>query len=440
MQKILLISPSFPISRKLFSPKNWFPPLGITTLSSILKKNNFEVDILDSLLVYLKFPEIDLIDFEYATEKFISNKEYDFVGISVLSLTRIIALKISKKIKAQSPKAIIIWGGPHASIMYEQIISNYSDVVDGIVIGEGENQIIEAINHFNHFLSNSSINKISLFHSIRSLNIISDNYPFPDYTSYSNYSFKIKNISIIGSRGCPFNNCDYCSSNWIPFRKRSTDSIVREIDFLKNKYNIEKVHFHDNTFTYNKNRTLKLFNDIYNKSLFLNYAMKTRFDSVDEDIISLFSKIGGKTISFGLESGNQDLRKKMGKDISNSRIKYLTNIIKDHGLSFCVYILFGHPEETDDDINKTIDFLHEIEPNEVVPSIICLYPGTALYNKAVDEGKINENDWLTNKIYFTYVDEERKHELIHYVNLVNDMFPRFIEWTEYSGLYNIQDD
>jgi radical SAM superfamily enzyme YgiQ (UPF0313 family) len=149
--------------------------------------------------------------------------------------------------------------------------------------------------------------------------------------------------------------------------------------------------------------------------------------------------MGGKTISFGLESGNQTLRMKMGKDISNARIKKLTKIIKKSGLSFGIYILLGHPEETDKDINQTIDFLWEINPDEVLTSIVCVYPGTRLYARSLNEGKMKEEDWLTETPCFTYVDESRKQKIINYVNIINELFPKYIEWTEYSGLYNVRE-
>ncbi len=443
MQKILLISPCLPIPKNVFSPEHWYPPLGINYLSSILKKHNYDVDILDSLLVYFKYPEIDSIDFKYAVEKSISCKEYDFIGISVVSHSRIVALNISKKIKAISPRTKVIWGGPHASVMCEQIMDNYSDYVDAIVVGEGEDQIIEAINHFMRQTLSGMERKaekkeVALFRSNKRLNTNLDSYPFPDYSSYSISSFKIRNASIIGSRGCPFGNCSYCAGSWIPFNERSSSNIVKEIELLINTYDINNIHIQDNIFTHNKNRTLDIFNKIYDKSLPVSISMKTRFDCIDEEIISTFCKIGGRTISFGLESGNQELRMKMGKDISNARIKELIKMIKENGISFGAYILLGHPEETESDINQTIDFLCEISPDEVLTSIVCIYPGTRLYTRALSEGKMKENDWLTETPCFTYVNGKRKQKIINYANIINEMFPKFIEWTEYSGLYDVR--
>jgi len=444
MIKILLISPSLPRFKKLFSPENWFPPLGISYLSSILKKSNYQVDILDSLIINLKYPENDPIDFEYAVENAISDKEYDFIGISVVSHTRILALNISKIIKEISPNSKVIWGGPHPSVMYEQLAYNYSEIIDAIVVGAGEDRIIDVIDYFSgHFIKSPNdiiiINNCIIFHSNNISDIESHINYVPDYASYLNYSYNIRNISIIGSRGCPFNSCDYCAGKWIPYNERSIANIVKEIEFLTSSYNIERIHFHDNTFTMDRNRTLRLFNEIKNRPLQLSISMKTRFDCIDEKIIGLFRNIGGRTISFGLETGNQELRKKLGKNINNLRIIELSNLIKEYGLSFGVYILLGHPEETDRDIEETIEFLQKICPNEVITSIVCLYPGTQLYNRAIIEGKIVQNDWLTNRICFTYADEGRKQKLFYYEKIINEMFPRFIEWTENSGLYNVRE-
>jgi anaerobic magnesium-protoporphyrin IX monomethyl ester cyclase len=443
MLRILLISPSLPTPKKLFSPENWFPPLGISYLSSILKERNYEVDILDSLIINLKYPENDPIDFEYAVENAMSDKKYDYVGISVLSHTRIVALNISRIIKAVSPNTKVIWGGPHPSVMYEQLACNYSKIIDAIVVGAGEDCIIDVIDYLSgHFVkrpANIIINNCLIFHSNNSPYIKSHIDYLPDYASYLNYSYNIRNISIIGSRGCPFNSCDYCAGKWIPYRERRVDDIVKEIEFLTGSYYIERIHFHDNTFTMDRDRTLRLFNEIKNRYLQINVSMKTRADCIDEKIVASFHKIGGRTISFGLETGNQGLRKKLGKDVSNSRIIELSNIIKDYDLSFGVYILLGHPEETDRDIEETIEFLQIICPDEVVASIVCLYPGTQLYSRAIIEGKMAQNDWLTNRICFAYADEGRKRKLFYYENIINEMFPRFIEWTENSGLYNVRE-
>ncbi|MBY8988993.1 MAG: cobalamin-dependent protein, partial [Candidatus Lokiarchaeota archaeon] len=238
---ILLINPKTTKLSELQTDFFREPNLGILYLASILDQKNIPVEILD-LEQYYGFENDDVN--ELIIEKI---KQHDVIGITSLTNTFHLTIRIAKLIKNYSRKKIVVLGGPHVSFKYDEIL-NKENVIDFICVKESENSFPELID-----LIIGVLNKNGLFRDYeRELNKIKglayknfkgeivftgfpctvkiDNLPLPARYLLSQENFYYRVASVIINRGCP-NQCSFCSRQKMSpvVRIRSLDSILSEI-------------------------------------------------------------------------------------------------------------------------------------------------------------------------------------------------------------------
>jgi radical SAM superfamily enzyme YgiQ (UPF0313 family) len=117
------------------------------------------------------------------------------------------------------------------------------------------------------------------------------------------------------------------------------------------------------------------------------WGAKTRVDLVDEDLLALMRRAGLRKIGFGLESGVYDHRLAMTKDFTDRTVREVFSAVNRLGIESACTIIFGHPDETLDDMQVSVDMVKEIQAAYVEFHIMVLVPGTKLFHQAVQEGK-----------------------------------------------------
>jgi radical SAM superfamily enzyme YgiQ (UPF0313 family) len=161
---------------------------------------------------------------------------------------------------------------------------------------------------------------------------------------------------------------------------RSAFNVYNELCELKEKYNVRKFLFLDDVFSINKSRVKKLMNLIIEGNHDFEWACFTRADLVDKEILDLFKKAGCVEISYGVESANQETLNLLNKSISIYQIKKAIQLTKEIGIRVRCSFIFGLPNETKENVLKTIDFMLETEPHEIQIYPLVPYPGTPIYH------------------------------------------------------------
>lgn len=430
--KILLVEADF--VRTLGQEESCFvklsaPALGVNYLGSILRKQGHKVNVLDSFYEYLRTNFTSPIDIVKGTIAILDQeRDIECVGISITSPTRNYALDIARQVKSYNPEIKIIGGGPHITILQEMFLQKFSQFFDFLVIGEGDKTLPGLISALDGKASLSEIAGVIYSDSkggIKKSNprsILSedelnnfDTMPFTDYKQYQELLPEgiIPAVPLVTTRGCPY-HCAFCYSPrlWGKYRKLSPERVLAEIGHLVEKYKVRNIRFQDDTFTFDKNRCLKILEGIKTKKWNIELYMHTRFDCLDEDIVEAYVKAGGKDIYFGLESGSQELRKAMDKNrIANKEILEICKIIKNHGLNLGLWLIFGYPGETNEDVRRTYELVSKIEPDEVYCNPAHVHPHTPLFYQAEKEGIYRIEDWLNNdEDFFPYFTNEKGTE------------------------------
>lgn len=340
-----------------------FPVFALGYIAAILSQNNHQVEISndfpskDSNLVIIPS---SIVDYKYEIE-------------------------IAKKIKKENPKIKIGFFGPFASVKPEI----YLGVADFVIQNEPE-EIIYKINE--NWIPKGLIKSTP----IQDL----DKLPFPKWELFPVKNFSYRPLlkkkpftPILSSRGCVF-GCGYCpyKAYYGNLRKRSPESVVKELEYLKNKFNIKAIQFRDPIFTADRSRVLEIAKKIIERKINIEWGCETHFNCLDKELIDALYKSGLRGIAVGIESHDIDILKNINR--SSAPIKKQEEIIKychKKGINISAFYILGLPKDTKESVNNTIKYAKKLN-TLVAQFMVCTpFPGTELYESVKD--KIFEKDW-----------------------------------------------
>ncbi|KAA3595572.1 MAG: radical SAM protein [Calditrichaeota bacterium] len=381
------------MAKLLFLQNLEYEFLGPMYISSILKENGHQCE--------LKIGET-LEEFEEAILDF----KPDLVGFSIMTGSHEWARKIANKIW-QKYKIPNIFGGAHPTFFPEFL---KEDGVQMIVKGEGEEAVLEILNRIEigknlEGVPNLLIKKTDETISetpLRNLKSDMDFYPFPDRNLYDDLNGRLDRSvrNVITSRGCPF-HCTFCFEDAMRdlykdkgkyVRIRSIDKVIEECLRIKNETDARIIYFADDVFGMSK-KWLYEFLPIYKREVGLEFICLVRADIVasDKDYAKNLAAGGCKSVFFGIESGNEDLRNLvLKKQLSNEQIISASKYLHEAGIKFRTYNILGLPGETLEDAFSTLELNIEIEADYPWCSVFSPFPGTELTNYAFENGFLDD--------------------------------------------------
>ncbi|MCS7121494.1 MAG: B12-binding domain-containing radical SAM protein [Archaeoglobaceae archaeon] len=406
------------------------PPLGLCYLASCLREAGFKVKIIDDLVEKLNFEEL--------IKKI---KNAIMVGITSTTPTFNSALNYAKKIK-EKLSTFIILGGVHVTFKPYDAMKSY---VDAVCIGEGEETIVEVAERVEAGKNLEGVKGIFyregekiIENQPRKFIEDLDRIPFPAYDlisleKYTVLGKRLRSFPMITSRGCPF-SCNYCSSSLFmgkKFRARSAKNVVDEIEWLVNDFKARSIAFSDDTFTLNKKRVEEICKEIKNRGLEISWSCSSRVDTVDEDTIKIMKEAGCKAIYFGVESASERILKYYKKRISVEKAFKAVNLAKKYKITTICSFIVGAPDETKEEMEKTLKLAIDLDPNYAQFSVLTPYPGTEIYEEARSKGLLlteNYDEYTAAKPVLSnfYLKPEEISEFLKKCYLKFYLRPKFL--------------
>lgn len=371
-------------------------PYGIGTLSSLLKENGHETDLL--------YIQDDITDDELLS--YVGAYDPDLIGFSTVTLQWEYTKKTARLIKTKF-QVPIICGGAHATFMTEEVMGEPS--INMACVGEGEYALVEFLSRLEKGGDLSAIPNIwvkneqgEVFRNdIGPLVGDLDTLPFPDreIVPYGELIQESKTEPVfITSRGCPY-NCRFCSNSAIKKlyrgkgryeRQRSPENVIREIRQLREKHEFSTINFYDEAFGFNR-KWLKSFLELYTEEFAYPFACFIRAETMDRETFHLMRKAGLSLIYLGVESGNDRIRREvMGRKVSNERIIQACRDAQAEGIQVWTFNIVGVPGETVQSIEDTMELNRIINPNFASVSMYQPFPFTGIYDDCVEQGLIKE--------------------------------------------------
>ncbi|NQV33603.1 MAG: cobalamin B12-binding domain-containing protein [Phycisphaeraceae bacterium] len=188
------------------------------------------------------------------------------------------------------------------------------------------------------------------------------------------------------SLGCPF-KCSFCCINALfgknTIRYRSTDSVVREIDFLVNEYGIRHIKIIDEMFAMNERRVIELCDRIIERKYNLNMWAYARVNTVTEKMLVRMKQAGINWLAYGFESGSKRVIESVTKGYDVSSVERIVKLSYDLGFYICANYIFGLPEDDYDSMNETLELMFRINAEWANIYSAMAYPGSHLYRDAL---------------------------------------------------------
>jgi len=398
--KILLVNPPWEtLDQHIYSTVgNVLPPLGIAYIAAVLRREGFDVDILDAQALNTSWEEF---------EKIISKRGPDLVGLTSGTPMIFRAFRAAEIVKKASSNTKVILGGPHPSVLPEESLRQKG--VDFVVRGEGEYTILELAKELRKDKPKLSkidglsytINKRVKHNKDRKPIMDLDALPRParDLLPMDRYRATPGNhrrepaTSMMSSRGCPF-QCTYCAKPFgMRFRSHSPEYMITEMEELVEKYGTKEIVFFDDTFTFDKKRAERVCDMMAEKDWDLTFSCMARGDTIDRSLAGKMKKAGCQYIGFGIESVTPEILKNLKKGETVEKINQSIMNSRKVGLFVRGFYIIGSPGETPETIKRNIEHAKKMKIDLAQFSIITPFPGTELFNWAEKNGYLLTKDW-----------------------------------------------
>ncbi len=243
-----------------------------------------------------------------------------------------------------------------------------------------------------------------------------DDMPIPMHELLPLQSYRMPLIKgaftfIVTSRGCPA-GCTYCIkhvSYQYSARIRSPKLIMEEMWRLK-KLGINNIHMYADLFTVNREQVIELCKLMIEEKIDLHWTSNSRVDYVDEEMLTLMGKAGCRLISWGIESGNEQILKHARKGAYPDKAERALRWAKKAGIMNWGYFIIGLPGETEETIKQTIAFAKKLPLDIALFHVAAPYPGTPFFFEVV------ENKWFRPGTRWEHVDMD-KGTVLDYPNM-----------------------
>ena len=385
-----------PLSKKAAEKLGIFPSLALAQLAAWVRYHGFEVQIID-LHAENIFPA-DAVD---------RVREYDpdIVGLTAKTLGWPAVIEIAQMVRATSPRAQIVVGGPHMSIYPEESLS--WDCFDIAVVGDGEETFLELCERYE---SGSELHttpgtvaripgtKELVRNGSNEIRRNLDDYPIPAFDLLPMDQYHCLTVlqpfaTMVTTRGCPW-HCGYCSQVYSEkLRFRSPELVAEEMEYLEKSFGVREIVFFDETFTIGKRRMRKLAEEILRRDLSVKFNIRARVDTVDREVLTLLKRAGLRSIHMGVEAGTNRLLKIMNKQITREQTERAFRISREVGIETRGYFMIGYYDIDPQDIEDTIDFAAGLGLDWASFSVATALPATDLYRVAQERGYVSGDFW-----------------------------------------------
>jgi len=348
-------------------------PLGVAYMAAALERNGISVSTIDC----------NVVDAETrAVAERILRYNPRVLGISVTSPSLRYARALIGEVRGRGGSSgipLIACGGPHVTADPESSRLLGADVC---FAGECERGFPD--------YCRSVADGVTPKPSLIDCGLIADldSLPHPARHLFDRGRYRFTPVS--ASRGCPF-NCTFCDAASSAYRRRSPENIREEVDALAASGKVKSIDYTDNIFTLDRPFAREIANIMHDTSL--PWSCTTRADLVDRQLLTRMADCGCRHISFGVESGVEEIRYAAGKVIPDSRYVKAFRDCGEVGINTRAYAIIGLPGETRETVQRTFDFINALEPDEVTYTPATLYPNSRLMKKAVEEGKVRRDAW-----------------------------------------------
>ncbi len=374
-------------------------PLGIAYLCAYLERAGHTLRVIDF--------QIGKYDMVREIERF----KPDLLGLSICSPAITHAQEIVQTTRSTWPNLTIVAGGPHVTEFREQVFDTIPNL-DLLVIGEGERTMVALAERMEKGLPYDDLKGIVVkkegrFFFTGKGEVIKDLAELPrmplhlfevrKYYPLPGTFRRLPSIAMATTRGCPF-KCTFCNSRTLSSetpRIRPPQAIVEEIEWLTRTYHAREIYFVDELFTLKRSHVMAFCEEMIRRQINIGWKCCSRVDTVDREMLQLMKQSGCFMISYGVESGDDQMLKRMKKGITTDQIRKTFRITREVGIERMAFFILNSYGETRASLQKTLQFSKELKPDFVNFELFKPFPGIEMRRQIeADPGcRINREIW-----------------------------------------------
>jgi anaerobic magnesium-protoporphyrin IX monomethyl ester cyclase len=381
-----------------------FPPIGIMSLSAVLKRAGHECAMFDQAN-----PETP----NQVILEQIRRRRPQLVGLSFLSTTSYPYARIlARQIRTADSKVKVAVGGVFATLNAPLVKLQCSEV-DFVCRGDGEQLLLDLIEQIDNLAAVAGLTWARdgevVNNPDRAIERDLDQWPFPDRESLALDFVESMPLDVPAvlsmdrfttmqaSRGCP-RHCVYCDIpgfNQHKWRARSYQHVLAEFTHLK-EHGYGAVYFVDDHFLLQPKRIEAICKGLIDRGPAIHWGCEGRVDSVAEHLYPLMAKANCRTVMFGIESGSQKVLDRLEKEQTLEQVETAVNNAKRAGIEIVHgFFVVGNPDETVADLRATFDFAARLPLDTFNFNRLCVYRGTPLWQEYIRRNLVDETrDWF----------------------------------------------
>ncbi|KPL08183.1 hypothetical protein AMJ86_01625 [bacterium SM23_57] len=358
------------------------PPLSVLYVATVLKEAGHEVEFLDGAVQRKRFLAIlehgcDADVVVASTSTMTVNEDSDNLG----------------KIRQNSGKCQTMVFGTHPTFLPHETLTR--DGIDFAILGDPEDVVTELLDKLAKGDESWKSVQGTAFRNQHGVTVNDsrpidrnlDHLPYPDRSMLPDHDYfnpvvkRYPYTVSVTSRGC-VGECTFCT---VPrlypniIRQRSAENILSEIELILNQ-GYKEIFFRDETFTIFKKRNEQICRKIIDRGWDIGWICNGRLGGVDKPMLALMKQAGCLMVKFGVESGDQDILDNMKKEIKLDEVRQIFRWCNELGLDTHAHVMLGNVGETRETIERTIEFVKELNPSNAAFGILTPYPGTELFD------------------------------------------------------------
>lgn len=431
--RVLLVNPPIP---DYFYNREFYFPSSLLSLGAVLREAGHDPKILDFKIHQRGEQDPAPAFYDETLRATVLEFQPDLVGFGCLFSGNFPAvLRLSQCVKAIRPEILTLMGGIHATLYASDILDN-CPTLDGLVLGEGEDTILnvlDAITRNAHWGAIGGVAfrdpgrtvvnpKTDYIHDVDRLprpayELIRPEDYFMDTTAWHNpKGLPIHtSVPIVSSRSCP-NRCTFCSMYQVMgprWRPRTAAHVVDEIEHVYHTYGLRHFSFMDDNVTLQKQRMIDICRGILDRGLDLQFETPNGISikTLDAEVLDAMVSAGMVRTCLAIESGSDLIRNRiMKKHLSEEKIYEVLELTRQYAQLFVnAFFLIGMPEETHETLEATYRMIERIRPDKTIVMNLVPFPGTEVYEQALRDnllvGGQPEKLYLADDRYFTNYDQ-----------------------------------
>jgi radical SAM superfamily enzyme YgiQ (UPF0313 family) len=342
------------------SPRDVQPQLGLISMIPILEAAGHNVELYSPMLDVVRGTlSLDSATYHTMADE-ILRRSPDVVGFTTLGCNFIVTVQVAAMLKQCCPLLPIILGGPHATVLHRVIMQTFKQF-DFIVLHEAEEKIVPLITSISTGIRWNvpgvtwrEGDTVITNPGPQSFDDL-DALPFPAYDHFPIKEVRPSFLRVEAGRGCPF-SCTFCSTATFfgrKFRLKSASKICGELQRLRKLYGVTRFSLQHDLFTVNRKKVVEFCEEV--RDLDVTWTCSARIDCVDDELLHQMGAAGCRAIFYGVESGSVRMQSVMRKRLDLDLLLPRLQSTLAAGIVPTASFIIGYPQETEDDLNATLD-------------------------------------------------------------------------------------